>query len=105
MINSLLDKLKANKKLSISECVDFVELVFGGSVDSNTITDILLLINKNGFGSDELTGFATAMRNASQKVITTNDVVDNCGTGGDGLQTFNVCSFVPVSVKTPVVGL
>ena len=90
MINSLLDKLKANKKLSITECIDFVELVFGGSVDSNTITDILLLINKNGFGSDELTGFATAMRNASQKVITPNDVVDNCGTGGDGLKTFNV---------------
>jgi len=39
---------------------------------------------------DELTGFAAAMRERVTRVDAPADVVDTCGTGGDGSGTFNI---------------
>lgn len=39
---------------------------------------------------DEITGFASVMRSRAQPLSTATDVVDTCGTGGDGAGTFNV---------------
>jgi anthranilate phosphoribosyltransferase len=40
---------------------------------------------------EEITGFAESMRSKSDQVITeTSDLLDTCGTGGDGLDTFNI---------------
>lgn len=90
MYKDLLTKLKKGENLSKDESKGFIDLVFEGLIPTETLTESLTLLNDNGFGSEELTGFAESMRNASQKVICKKDVVDNCGTGGDGLGTFNI---------------
>ena len=69
---------------------EFIDSVLQGEIPSNVLTEFLKLLNLKGFSSEELTGFAKAMRNVSNKVIYNSDVVDNCGTGGDGLKTFNI---------------
>jgi len=86
----LIEKLKNNISLTKDEAKQFVDSVFGGAIPSQVITEILLLLNKNGFGSEELTGFALSMREASSKVQFNKAVIDNCGTGGDGHGTFNI---------------
>ncbi|MEC7677463.1 MAG: anthranilate phosphoribosyltransferase, partial [Pseudomonadota bacterium] len=43
-----------------------------------------------GICTDEVVGFARAMRKISTKVLTDEKVVDCCGTGGDGINTFNI---------------
>jgi anthranilate phosphoribosyltransferase len=39
---------------------------------------------------DEITGAVTVMRQKATKIQVEGDVVDTCGTGGDGLHTFNI---------------
>ena len=90
MNNILIEKLRNKEKLTRDECSSFIDQVFQGSVDNKILTEVLILLNKNGFSSEELTGFAKSMRLVSKKVVTRNNVVDNCGTGGDGLKTFNI---------------
>ena len=76
--------------ISQDEAREFIDSVLQGEIPSNILTEFLKLLNLKGFSSEELTGFAKAMRNVSNKVIYNSDVVDNCGTGGDGLKTFNI---------------
>jgi len=86
----LLEKLKNNESLTRGESKRFIDSVFTGKIPSSVLTEFLMLLNKNGFGSEELTGFAISMREASNKVAFNREVIDNCGTGGDGYGTFNI---------------
>ena len=86
----LIDNLKNHKLPTESNCKLFLDSVFNGQVEDTKLTEVLRLINKVGFGSEQLTGFAKSMRGVSKKVIFPGDLVDNCGTGGDGLNTFNI---------------
>ena len=90
MHKELLKKLKNNNKLTINESKNFIDSVFTGNIPAETLTEVLLMLNKNGFSSEELTGFALSMREASNKVSFNKEVIDNCGTGGDGQSTFNI---------------
>ena len=90
MHKELLQKLKNNNRLTINESKNFIDSVFMGNIPTETLTEVLLMLNKNGFSSEELTGFALSMREASNKVVFNKEVVDNCGTGGDGHGTFNI---------------
>src|SRR5215470_1572925 len=66
-----------------------------GEVDLE-IAALLTAFAKRGETVDELTGFAEAMRALSLPVPLTDEErasrVDTCGTGGDGLGTFNSSS-------------
>jgi len=90
IVNQIINKLESNKKLNTTECQEFCDLVFQNKVESPKLTLILRQLNKVGFGADELCGFANSMRKISVKVKTDGNIVDNCGTGGDGSSTFNI---------------
>ena len=86
----LINKLKSKNNLSQREAKNFIDSVLQGEIKKNILTDFLKLLNAKGFCAKELTGFAEAMREVSNKVHYDGDIVDNCGTGGDGLKTFNI---------------
>jgi anthranilate phosphoribosyltransferase len=86
----ILDNLKNSQDLSSDEAFIVSEKMFEGSLSDNQIKDILLLLNKKNICSNELIGFARAMRKISTKVEINDKVIDSCGTGGDGLNTFNI---------------
>ncbi len=89
-IEEIADILERGQQPSRSECSFFVNQVFSGGVDKDVVTKILRLFNDVGFNAVQLSGFAESMRKASKKVICKKDVVDNCGTGGDAMHTFNI---------------
>jgi anthranilate phosphoribosyltransferase len=71
------------------------ELLAGeGPGDDLEIAALLTAMATRGETVDELTGFAEAMRSRSLPVPLTDEersgLVDTCGTGGDGLGTFNI---------------
>jgi len=71
------------------------ELLAGeGGGDDLEIAGLLTAMATRGETVDELTGFAEAMRGLSIPVPLTDEeragLVDTCGTGGDGLGTFNI---------------
>ena len=86
----IIDKLNNNVTLTSEECRKLCDSILDNKIPKDDLVDILTKLNNNGFGSDELSGFAQSMRNFSVKVKTTHSVIDNCGTGGDQSLSFNI---------------
>ncbi|MBX9600256.1 MAG: anthranilate phosphoribosyltransferase [Bryobacteraceae bacterium] len=67
-----------------------LELLSGGASTAQ-IAAFLVALKMKGETAGEIAGFARAMREKSERVDSNGaPVVDTCGTGGDGLDTFNV---------------
>ena len=86
IISSLNDK----NNLSKDEAFSISESMFEGTLTDSEIKNVLVALNAKGICTDEVVGFAKAMRKISTKVLTDEKVVDCCGTGGDGINTFNI---------------
>lgn len=67
--------------------------VLSGEMNTDEITGILQFLRRKGETIPELVGFASAMRELAHPVHldqTSDPVLDTCGTGGDGTNTFNI---------------
>jgi anthranilate phosphoribosyltransferase len=67
--------------------------MLSGSMDTAGIADVLNYLRRKGETVAELVGFASAMREMSEPVAldqSDDPVLDTCGTGGDGTNTFNI---------------
>ncbi|MCK5923057.1 MAG: anthranilate phosphoribosyltransferase, partial [Methylococcales bacterium] len=65
--------------------------IMGGEATQAQIAGYLVALRFVGETADVIAGSARAMREACTPIATTAvDVVDTCGTGGDGAQTFNI---------------
>jgi len=65
-------------------------LVMEGDATPAQIASLLTALRVRGETVDEIVGAARAMRARMVRVPLTGPAVDTCGTGGDGLGTFNV---------------
>ncbi|MFC4735890.1 anthranilate phosphoribosyltransferase [Bacillus daqingensis] len=61
-----------------------------GKLSPEVTAGLLSIMAYRGETVAEITGFAEAMIEKSQKVTAEFDVIDTCGTGGDGSGTYNV---------------
>jgi anthranilate phosphoribosyltransferase len=64
--------------------------VLCGDVPESEIAGLLGALSGKGESVSELVGAAQAMRDTCVRVKCENDCIDTCGTGGDGISTFNV---------------
>lgn len=64
--------------------------ILAGKLSGEKIGGLLTALRAKGETRDEVVGFVRAMRDFALKVETLLPVVDTCGTGGDGAQTFNI---------------
>jgi anthranilate phosphoribosyltransferase len=86
-----LQHLMAGGSLTRKQAHDLMNRVMKGEVPSALLAGILVALRTKGETVDEITGLAQAMRdNAIPVVPTRNNLVDTCGTGGDGTGTFNI---------------
>ena len=69
------------------------EMLTGDATDAD-IAELLTVLARRGETVDELTGFAETMRELAVPVPLTEEeraqLIDTCGTGGDGRGTFNI---------------
>ena len=103
--DKIVSSLKDKKNLSKDESFYISEKMFEGVLSDSEIKDILILLNEKGISKTEVVGSAQAMRKISTKVSIDEKVIDCCGTGGDGLNTFNIstCSaFIAAATGTKV---
>jgi anthranilate phosphoribosyltransferase len=92
MFKNVLNQLLAGNDLSHAQMLSVMQQVMGGELNEAQIAAFLIALRVKGETVDEIAAAATVMRQLSTKV-TINDtahLVDTCGTGGDGIQTFNV---------------
>jgi len=86
-----IEKCLAGENLTTEEASSALELIMTGQASDAQIAGLLIALRAKGETVDELVGFARTMRDKSVKVKADDPhAIDMCGTGGDGLGTFNI---------------
>jgi len=79
--------------LTQSEACDLMRQILSGEMGAGEVAEILLFLRKKGETVAEIVGFAEAMRELSLPIHmdqAETPLIDTCGTGGDGADTFNI---------------
>ena len=87
-----LEHILAGNDLSHADMLILMQQVMSGELTSAQIAGLVIALRQKGESVDEISAAATVMRSLSTKVAIndTSHLIDTCGTGGDGIQTFNV---------------
>jgi anthranilate phosphoribosyltransferase len=79
--------------LSQPEAYDLMHRMLSGEMTTDEIAEVLRFLRRKGETISELVGFATAIRDMSTPIQidqSEEPLLDTCGTGGDGTNTFNI---------------
>ncbi len=92
MINDIIKKVVAKNDLTREEICGVMDIIMKGEASPAQIASILVALRMKGETVEEITGAAEAMRLNATKITIDGDspVIDTCGTGGDGANTFNI---------------
>jgi anthranilate phosphoribosyltransferase len=106
LLREAISAVVSGRNLTEWEAEQAMEAIMTGEATPVQAGALLVALRMKGETVDELTGFARVMQ---QKVLRVNcrsaNLVDTCGTGGDGLSTFNVstaAAFVVAGAGVPV---
>jgi anthranilate phosphoribosyltransferase len=98
LIQQALQTLLNKQNLSSDQMRDVMRLIMSGKATDAQIGGFLIALRCKGETIDEIAAAAEVMRELAGKVeVTGEHVIDTCGTGGDGANTFNIsttCAFV-----------
>ena len=91
MMKQALQTVISGGTLSCEEAERTMGTIMTGGATNAQIAGLLTALRMRGETVEEITGFARAMRQVSTKVDAgMSGLVDTCGTGGDGADTFNI---------------
>jgi len=87
-----LQQLLERKDFKHDEMLEIMRMMMAGELTAVQIASLLMGLRMKGETVDEIAAAAQVMRELSTKVVIQDKrhLVDTCGTGGDGIQTFNV---------------
>lgn len=87
-----LEHILAGNDLTHADMLILMQQVMSGELTPAQIAGLVIALRQKGESVDEISAAATVMRSLSTKVAIhdTSHLIDTCGTGGDGIQTFNV---------------
>jgi len=92
-VREALHKVVRRGNLTEAEAASVMGEILGGESSPVLTGALLTALAMKGETVDEIAGFARAMRAAATPVrcrTSASELVDTCGTGGDGLRTFNI---------------
>jgi len=91
MFREKIKKIVQGNDLSEIEMSFMINEILSGNMTDAQIGAFMVALASKGETFEELAGAATAMRRKALRIqVSSPAVVDTCGTGGDGLQTFNI---------------
>jgi anthranilate phosphoribosyltransferase len=106
-IPNLLHKLLARQDLTDEEVGPLFDAIMKGQCGEAEIAALLIALRMKGETAGEIAAAAQALRNHMVRWEPgTEDVLDTCGTGGDGSSTFNISTataFVLAGAGVPIV--
>ncbi len=89
-IKEAIAKIAGGSALEMGEASDAMEEIVHGLATPAQIAAFAMALRMKGETAPEIAGLAKVMRQEALPVKVSGDVVDTCGTGGDGLSTFNI---------------
>ena len=90
-VKKLLERVIIGNDLDVAETRFLIKKIMKGEIAHSLTAGILVALKMKGEAASELLGGAEVMRDLVKSVDSgLEDLVDLCGTGGDGAQTFNI---------------
>ena len=98
-MTSLIEKLKAGADLNLDDVRQAVVLLLSDSVPARTKGEFLTLLHRKGESANEIANFVHVLLERAVPLQIEEDdapgpIIDVCGTGGDGVNLFNVSTAV-----------
>jgi anthranilate phosphoribosyltransferase len=97
-IQHVLQKLLDKQNLTFNEMREVMHFIMSGNATNVQTGAFLIALRCKGETIDEIAASVDVMRELANKVtIQGEHIIDTCGTGGDGANTFNIsttCAFV-----------
>jgi anthranilate phosphoribosyltransferase len=90
MIKEAIGTLVKGQSLSLQEAAQVMEEIMDGKATSAQLASFITALRIKGETADELAGLAGVMREKAVQVKVDGPLLDVVGTGGDGLNTFNI---------------
>jgi len=108
MFKEAIQRVTSREDLSATEAAGVMETLMAGEATPAQIAAFLVALHMKGESPGEIAAFARVMRRHAVQVrpAITGQLVDTCGTGGDGMHTFNIsttAAFVAAGAGIPVV--
>ncbi|MBI4180804.1 MAG: anthranilate phosphoribosyltransferase [Chloroflexi bacterium] len=90
MIREAIQALVSGKSLTMDEASSVMEEIMEGKVTPAQFGAFVTALRLKGETVEEIAGMAKVMRAKAIRVTVADQVIDVVGTGGDGLDTFNI---------------
>ena len=97
----LLQRVMAGAPLAMEQAAELMDEITEGRLPASQLAAILVALGVKGYTAEEIAGFAAVLarkKQPLQRPAGAATVVDTCGTGGDGLATFNISSLAALVV-------
>ena len=95
-LSAILTGLQQKKGMSRDEAEAFMDELTDGRLTDAQIAGVLACLTGPLISPEALAGFAAVLRRKKRPFASDRRVLDTCGTGGDGLGTFNISSLAAV---------
>jgi anthranilate phosphoribosyltransferase len=106
MIEPAVQTVEAGGHLSLEQMAATMGQIMDGVCDEDQIARLLTALHRKGETVGEVAGAAAAMRQRMTPIRSKRpDLIDTCGTGGDGSKTFNIstaAALVAAAAGVPV---
>lgn len=90
-MRDFIEKVEKQEHLQYEEMVEASRLMFNDETELQPIADFLIALSKKGETANEVAALANVMKSFALKLNEpVGNYMDNCGTGGDGLKSFNI---------------
>jgi len=86
----LINNISKGKNLTYEESKKIFLDIMSGNMKEESIYNFLTLLSTKGETSEEIAGGVYVLREKALKVKAPDDIIDTCGTGGDGKNTLNI---------------
>ncbi|WP_078546086.1 anthranilate phosphoribosyltransferase [Litchfieldia alkalitelluris] len=100
MFKELLKQCVEGKVLTEQQAYEMMNEIMIGNASESQIASLLSILRLRGETVEEMTGFARAMRAHMTPLEYDDDIIDTCGTGGDGSSTFNISTASAIVVSS-----
>src|SRR5256884_8007179 len=95
MIESIAKVVKC-ENLTEQEAASAFEVIMRGDATPSQIAGFVVALRIKGETVEEITGFAKTARAMATPIQVDGALLDTCGTGGDGLATFNISTLAAI---------
>jgi anthranilate synthase/phosphoribosyltransferase len=92
-----LSRMINGEHLNRGEAENVMEDLTDGNLTPSQIAGFLVAMNAKGVTPEEIAGCAAVLQRKRTPLTVSGNLLDTCGTGGDGLGTFNISSLTALT--------